>query len=82
MIRLRTLRGCMNEDEHGITPPDVTAITVEPAGSGWLITIEQGNGNVIKTVELTEMERMQLGMMLDSFPGRSGSVSFVDFSRF
>jgi len=72
----------MNEDERGITPADVTAITVEPlAGGDWRVIIEQGNGDVIKMVDLTEMERVQLGLMLDSDPGMpplTGHVSFVD----
>lgn len=71
----------MNEDERGITPADVTAMTVEPQGKDWLVTIEQGNGDVIKTIELTEMERVQLGLMLDSDPGKPpliDSISFLD----
>jgi hypothetical protein len=81
----------VNEDEHGITPANVTAMTVEPKDSGWLVTIEQGNGDVIKTVELTEMERRQLGCLLDvpgiAYRPSSGSgsgalhVEFVDFTR-
>ena len=71
----------MNEDERGITPADVTAMTVEPQGKDWLVTIEQGNGDVIKMIELTEMERVQLGLMLDSDPGKPpliDSISFLD----
>jgi hypothetical protein len=76
----------VNEDERGITPADVTAITLEPldGGKNWRVTIEQGNGDVIKTFDLTEMERIQLGLMLDSDPGKPpfvGHVSFLDFSR-
>jgi hypothetical protein len=75
----------MNEDEHGITPFDVTAITVEPhSAGGHHVTIEQGNGDVIKTIILTEMERVQLAMMLCSEPGqgvRITSCEFVDFER-
>ena len=82
----------MNEDERGITPPDVTAITIERkdgkpvtlAGGAWLVTIEQGNGDVIKTVELTEAERLYLVTVID-FPSLAGPVvshcGFVDFSR-
>jgi len=72
----------MNEDEHGITPPNVTAMTMAPCSEGWSVTIEQGNGDVIKTIELTPMERVQLGMMLetDAHTARE-SVSFVDFTR-
>ena len=71
----------MNEDERGITPADVTAITVAPWGAGhWLVTIEQGNGDVIKTVELTEMERIQLGLMLGEKMGEVAveHCSFLD----
>lgn len=69
----------MNEDALGITPANVTAMTLEQDGPGWLVTIEQGNGAVIKTLELTYMERAQLGMMLDNHGVRH--VEFVDFSR-
>jgi hypothetical protein len=69
----------VNEDERGITPANVTAITVDRPGPDWRVIIEQGNGDVIKLFELTDMERAQLGMMLES--GNSYSLSFVDFSR-
>ena len=74
----------MNEDERGITPADVTAITIDRPGRDWRVIIEQGNGDVIKVLELTEMERIQLGLMLDSEPGKpplTDRVSFVDFTR-
>ena len=74
----------MNEDERGITPANVTSISVSRDGDGWWVIIEQGNGDVIKDFRLTEMERIQLGMMLDSEPGKPplmDRVSFVDFSR-
>ena len=73
----------MNEDDRGITPPGVTAITVESRSPGWLVTIEQGNGDVIKTLDLTELERLQLAAMLGFEPGtvRIGSLEFVDVSR-
>lgn len=74
----------MNEDERGITPPDVTSISVDRDGNGWWVVIEQGNGDMIKDIRLTEMERIQLGLMLDSEPGTPpllDSVSFLDFSR-
>ena len=74
----------MNEDEGGITPANVTSITIDRPGRDWRVIIEQGKGDVIKMFELTEMERIQLGLMLDSDPGKPllmGSVSFVDFDR-
>jgi hypothetical protein len=74
----------MNEDERGITPANVTSITVDRPGRDWRVIIEQGNGAVIKMFELTEMERVQLGLMLDSEPGTpplADRVSFVDFWR-
>jgi hypothetical protein len=72
----------MNEDEHGITPANVTSMTMEIRGRGWFVTIEQGNGDVIKTIELTAMERMQLAMMLgmDAMTGTT-RVAFVDIYR-
>lgn len=74
----------MNEDERGITPANVTSISVSGSVGGWWVIIEQGNGDVIKEIKLTEMERLQLGMMLGSDPGRPPlleSVSFVEFDR-
>ena len=74
----------MNEDERGITPADVTAISVEPKDGGWLVIIEQGNGDAVKTLELTEMERVQLALMLCTEPGTPVAiteVSFLDFAR-
>ena len=46
-----------------ITPADETAMTIERQGSGWFITIEQGNGDVIRTLKLTEKEYGVLGFM-------------------
>lgn len=73
----------MNEDERGITPPDVTAMTVERCETGWRVVIEQGNGDVIKSIELTPMERGQLAALLDRGDRRpsAGAVSFVDVTR-
>ena len=62
----------MNEDEHGVTPADVTSITVERRDAEWLVTIEQGNGAVIKQIQLTNLEHMQLGFMLNSDMGEIG----------
>jgi hypothetical protein len=68
----------MNEDERGITPANVTAMTLESLDDGnWRVTIEQGNGDVIKLFELTDMERIQLAMMLEN--EFCEHVSFVDF---
>jgi hypothetical protein len=69
----------MNEDARGITPADVTSMTLEQDGPGWLVTIEQGNGAAVKTFELTHMERAQLLVLLENSGVRH--VSFVDFSR-
>ena len=82
----------MNEDERGITPRDVTAITVSlmSGESGdvfdrrWSVTIEQGNGDVLKMFELTEMERIQLGNVLSAAEvGETPiqHIGFVDFNR-
>lgn len=74
----------MNEDERGITPPDVTSMTIDRAGRGWRVIIEQGNGDVIKMFELTDIERVNLSLMLDFESGGSpqmDAVSFVDFTR-
>jgi hypothetical protein len=73
----------VNEDEHGITPPNVTAITIDRPGRDWRVIIEQGNGDVIKMFELTEMERVQLGFMLPlpALADHVGFVGFVDFTR-
>jgi coenzyme F420-reducing hydrogenase beta subunit len=74
----------VNEDEHGITPANVTAITIDRPGRDWRVIIEQGNGDVIKMFELTEMERVQLACMICTDPGTPpllDSVGFVDFDR-
>lgn len=74
----------MNEDEHGITPTDVTAMSIEAVGDNWWVIIEQGNGDLIKQIELTDMERLQLRLVLDFDPSGDPSVhdvSFVDFTR-
>ncbi|MDQ2875078.1 MAG: hypothetical protein M3Y33_09915 [Actinomycetota bacterium] len=75
----------MNEDARSITPSDVTAMTVEPAGSRWRVTIEQGNGDVLKVIELTNMERIQLSLMLGSEWERPVSAarhaSFLDYRQ-
>jgi len=69
----------VNEDERGITPADVTAITLDVVeGRSWHVTIEQGNGDVLKDIELTWVEGLQLAAMIDS---RVTSVSFVDVIR-
>lgn len=73
----------MNENENGITPAEVTAMSIELRGNLWWIIIEQGNGDVIKEIELTEMERMQLAVMLGTELGSPSHhhVEFVDFTR-
>ena len=74
----------MNEDERGITPANVTSISVDRDGRSWWVVIEQGNGDVIKDFRLTEMERIQLATMLCTDPGKPpllNSVSFLDFTR-
>ena len=74
----------VNEDERGITPAGETSITIDRPGRDWRVIIEQGNGDVIKMFDLTEMERMQLAAMLGTEPLVQPSlnhVSFVDFTR-
>lgn len=73
----------MNEDKRGVTPANVTAMTVEPVGSGWHVIIEQGNGDVIKDIELTSLEAAQLGIMLSSATTYTPlrHVEFVDVFR-
>ena len=72
----------MNEDERGITPANETAMTMAPRSGGWHVTIEQGNGDVIKEIELTTVERVMLATMLglDAATG-TAHLDFVDFSR-
>jgi hypothetical protein len=70
----------VNEDEHGITPADVTAISLDRNGDLWRVVIEQGNGDVVKTLELTETERLWLALMLGNQQGTVAvdHCSFVD----
>ena len=70
----------MNEDEHGITPPNVTAMTIQKDDAGlWWVTIEQGNGDLIKEIRLTDMERYALTSILE-FDGIE-HIDFVDVTR-
>lgn len=73
----------MNEDENGITPPDVTAMTLDLRDGNWHVTIEQGNGDAIKEIELTPMEAAELGMMLSGGTTYSSAThaDFVDVTR-
>lgn len=74
----------MNEDERGITPANVTAMTVERDGDLWWVIIEQGNGDVLKDIKLTDLERLQLAMMLETvgqFSGEPMHLDFIDVSR-
>lgn len=72
----------MNEDERGITPANVTAMTIESRSGEWWVVIEQGNGDVIKEITLTDMERIQLAMMLGEIDGPAADrVSFTDYRR-
>jgi hypothetical protein len=69
----------MSENERGVTSPDVTAMTLEVDASGWLVTIEQGNGAAVKTLHLSPHERAMLGMMLSGDLVRH--VVFLDLTR-
>lgn len=72
----------MNEDERGITPADSTSISIQTRNGRWWVIIEQGNGDLIKDIELTEMERVQLGSMLCTEPLQPPflrDVSFLDY---
>lgn len=62
-----------------ITPADQTAMTIERRDGGWLITVEQGNGDVIKTMTLTGQEYQYLGYMTGrGWPHR---LTFRDCAR-
>lgn len=72
----------MNEDERGITPADSTSMSIQARDGRWWVIIEQGNGDVIKDIELTEMERVQLAAMLCTEPGQPPTIrdlSFLDY---
>ena len=71
----------MNEDERGITPANVTAMTLEKDGTLWRLTVERGNGDSIQTMSLTLMEGAQLGMMLSGGNWAPLNVEFVDHTR-
>jgi hypothetical protein len=73
----------VNEDENGITPANVTAMTVEPLDDGWFVTVEQGNGDSVQTLRLTKMERDQLACLLEMSSNTPYPVSceFVDVLR-
>lgn len=82
----------MNEDQHGITPASETSMTVDYRdGGGCHVTIEQGNGDVVKTMLLTGLERSHLAMLLQadsrtmpvrlSFTDNYRDLSFTDDFR-
>ena len=47
-----------------ITPADETAMTTERTEDGWFVTVEQGNGDEIRTLKLTDTEYGYLGFMV------------------
>ena len=72
----------MNEDERGITPPDVTAMTVEATGDFTvLITVERGNGNSVQTMKLSTMEWQMLAGLLETFGQGYSPAAGVKFKR-
>ena len=59
-------------------------MTIDRPGRDWRVIIEQGNGDVIKMLDLTDIERVNLSLMLDFESGGSppmDAVSFTDFTR-
>jgi hypothetical protein len=65
----------VNEDEHGITPANVTAMTVEAIDDhSARIVVERGNGDSIQLIELTTQERWTLSFLLEMFTHTSGHV--------
>ena len=73
----------MNEDEQGITPANVTAMTVEPRDDGWMVVVERGNALSVQVLTLTGMEREQLACLLEMSKNTPYAVSceFVDVLR-
>ena len=72
----------MNEDINGITPANVTAMTLERNHGQWRLTIERGNGDSVQTLNLTEQERMTLACLLEPAPaGSHSAMQFVDLTR-
>ena len=72
----------MNEDERGITPADVTAMTVEASGDFTaLITVERGNGVSIQTMKLSNMECQMLAGLLVTFAQGHAPAASVEFKR-
>lgn len=62
-----------------ITPPDQTAMTIERQDGSWFITVEQGNGDVIRTLKLTPQEYDHLALMMGR--GWPHSLTFRDHTR-
>jgi hypothetical protein len=75
----------MNEDANGITPADVTAITIEhqTVPGETYVVIERGNGDLIQDFHLTPMERMTLAGALELAAEHPGTThyDFVDVTR-
>jgi hypothetical protein len=65
----------VNEDERGITPANVTAMTVEAIDDySARAVVERGNGDSIQLIELTTQEWWALSCMLEMFAHTSGHV--------
>jgi len=62
-----------------ITPAGETAMTIERQDGSWFITVEQGNGDVIKTLKLTPQEYDHLGLMMSR--GWPHALTFRDPGR-
>ena len=73
----------MNEDERGITPANVTSMTVQqlsPDGQVG-ITIERGNGDSVQTMQLSVQERLSLTGLLQMPIGDTIHLSFVELGE-
>jgi len=70
----------MNEDERGVTPANVTAMTVEAIDDhSARIVVERGNGDSIQLIELTTQEWWSLSCMLEIFASTTGEAVHQDF---
>lgn len=54
-------------------------MTIEKTSGGWFITVEQGNGDEIKTLKLTSSEYDYLRLMMSQ--GWPHAITFRDAAR-
>ena len=70
----------MNEDERGITPANVTAMTIQPHGDFWEVVIEQGTQPVavLRAPEPVRRTSSECIALAKAHEDETGKAPFVD----